>query len=84
MKYLKTFESFSINEEEETTEQNTSASSSRTQPTKEFYSPERERVTNLEAEDKTEGIAEEDEENGLPVFEDYHLKDLMEMRIKEI
>ena len=58
------------------------SSSSRTQPQEEFFSPERERVMNEEEEPGQ--VLEEDDEDKLPVFEDFHLKDLIDLRIKQI
>ena len=70
----------------EPTEQRSSSSSSRTQTPEEFFSPERDRVTNkeLDEEDDSGKVLEEDDEDKLSVFEDYHLKDLTDLRIKQI
>ena len=67
-------------------EQTSSSSSSRTQPPEEFFSPERDIVTNkeLDEEDDSEKVPEEEDEDKLPLFEDYHLNDLIDLRIKQI
>ena len=70
--------------QEEPIEQSSSSSSSRTQPTEEFYSPERERAPNRKVPEESGRVLEEDDEDKLPVFEEYHLKDLIDLRIKQI
>ena len=43
-------------------------------------------MTNKELDDEDDSgkVLEEDDEGKLPVFEDYHLKDLIDLRIKQI
>ena len=63
------------------TEQTSSSSSTRTQPPEELFSPERERasIKELADEDEAGQKSEEEDEDKLPVFEDYHLKDLIDL-----
>ena len=67
-------------ERKEPTEQTSSSSSTRTQPPEEFFSPKNERVTiqELDDEDEPERKLEEEDEDKLSVFEDYHLKELID------
>jgi hypothetical protein len=66
------------------TEQSSNSSSARTQATEEFYSPERERAPSREVQEDSGKVLEEDDEDKLPVYGDYHLKDLIDLRIKQI
>jgi hypothetical protein len=65
-------------------EPRSNSSSSNRQPVEEFYSPERKRTLNSEGEEESKEVVDEDDEDKWPVFEDYHLRELIDMRIKQI
>ena len=70
----------------EPNEQTSSSSSTRTSPPEEFFSPERERVRHkeLDEDDESGRILEEDDEDHLPMCEDCLLKDLIGLSINQI
>ena len=70
--------------QEEPTEQSSNSSTSRIQPTAELYSPERKRAPNREVPEESGKVIDENDEDKWPVFEDCHLKDLIDLRIKQI